>query len=296
MTAIRANFGDQLAPGFREIFFDKYNSYPNEYTGIVNVHSSKRQYEDDSSVSGFGLVPQKNESSGITYDDPIQGYDKRYAHVTYGLGFRVSREMWEDDLYGIMRKMPKALARSLRLTLETDVANLLNRAFDGNYTGGDGLELCSTAHPLTGGGTEQNELTTAADLSETTFEQALIDIQATTDDRNLVLALRPKVMIVPPNLDFTAAKLLESTQTPGDGNNSINPAKGRMPYKVNHYLTDTDAWFILCDDHELNLFMRRSPDFEQGSDFDTEDAKYKATARWSTGFSDFRGVYGSPGA
>ena len=296
MTALRANFGDTLAPGFREIFFDKFKSYPDEYKEIVNVLTSTRQYEDDSSVSGFGLVPQKNEGSGITYDDPIQGYNKRYTHVTYGLGFRVTREMWEDDLYSIMKKMPRALARSLRLTMETDVANLLNRAFTSTYTGGDGLELCSTAHTLTGGGTEQNELTTAADLSETTFEQALIDIAATVDDRNLVLALRPKKMVVPPNLDFTAAKLLESTLVPESANNAMNPAKGRMPYTVNHYLTDTDAWFILCDDHELNMFMRRKPDFEQGSDFDTEDAKYKATARWSTGWSEWRGIYGSPGA
>ena len=296
MTAIRANFGDCLAPGFRAIFFDKFNSYPDEYKEIVNVLTSDRQYEDDSSVSGFGLVPQKNESSGITYDDPIQGFNVRYTHVTYGLGFRVSREMWEDDLYSIMRKMPKALARRMRLTMETDVANLLNRAFSTSYLGGDGSALCVTTHALTGGGTEQNTLTTAADLSETTFEQALIDIAATVDDRNLVLALRPKKMVVPPSLDFTASKLLESTLVPESANNAMNPAKGRMPYVVNHYLTDTDAWFILCEDHELNMFMRRKPDFEQGNDFDTEDAKFKGTARWKAGWSEWRGIYGSAGA
>lgn len=295
MTSIRANFGDLLAPGFREIFMDKFGSYPDEYTKIFNVLSSKRQYEDDSSVSGFGLVPLKTESGGITYDDPIQGYNKRYTHSTYGLGFRVSREMWEDDLYGIMRKMPKALGKSMRLTIETDAANVLNRAFNNTYVGGDGKELLADDHPLTGGGTEQNELSTPADLSETSLEQALIDIAATVDDRGLVQAIRPKLMVIPPALDWTASKILKSSQEPSTANNAINPAKGIMGYTVNHYLVDADAWFILCDDHELNFFFRRRPDFEQGNDFDTEDAKFKATARWSNGWSEWRGVYGTPG-
>lgn len=275
---------------------DKFKSYPDEYTKLFNVLSSERQYEEDSSISGFGLVPEKAEGVGIFYDDPIQGYDKRYTHKTYGMGFRVTREMWEDDLYGKMRKMPKSLGRSMRISIEQDAANVYNRAFNSTYTGGDVKELCATDHPLTGGGTEQNEPSSNADLSATSLEQALIDIAATVDDRGLQLALRPKLLVVTPTYNWTASKLLESTQEPGSGNNDVNPAKGIMPYTVNHYLSDSDAWFVLCDDHEVNFFFRRRPDFEQGNDFDTEDAKYKATARWSNGWSEWRGVYGSQGA
>lgn len=296
MPSLRSNFGDLLAPGFREIFFEKFKSYPDEYPKICNLPATaKRQYQDDSSISGFGAAAEKTESIGISYDDPIQGYDKRYTHVTYGLGFRVSREMYEDDLYGKMNKMPKALARSIRYTLETSIANIYNRAFNTSYTGGDGKELCALDHPLTGGGTEQNELTNAADLYETTLEQALIDIAATTDDRGLVLALRPKLLLVTPSNNVNAHKLLKSTQEPGSANNADNFFQGIMPYTVNHYLTDTDAFFILCEDHEVNCFMRRKPDFEQDNDFDTEDAKFKVTARWSEGWSIPWGVFGSPG-
>ena len=297
MPSLRVNFGDLLAPGFRSIFMDKFGEYPAEWPSIFNKLSSQRQYEDDSSISGFGFVPEKEEGVGITYDDPIQGYDKRYTHKTYGLGFRVTKEMWEDDLYNKMNKMPKALGRSMRVTQETDMANVYNRAFNSSYTGGDGKELCATDHPLTGGGTEQNELTNAADFSDTSLEQALIDIQATLDDRSLVLALRPKKLLVAPSGEWNAIRVLRSSQDPDSGNNAINPAKGALPggIVVNHYLTDTDAWFILCDDHEVNAFIRRATSFDRTNDFDTEDAKFKTTSRWSNGFSDWRGIFGSPG-
>ena len=297
MPSLRANFGDLLAPGFRIIHDEQFKRYPTEYTEIFNVTDSDRQYEDDSSISGFGFVPEKTEGTGITYDDPIQGYDKRYTHKTYGLGFRVTKEMFEDDLYGKMKKMPKALGRSMRISIETDAANVYNRAFNNSYTGGDGLELCSTAHTLTGGGTEQNELTNAADFTETSLEQALVDIQATLDDRSLVYQLMPKKFLCHASGEWNAAKILKSSQEPGTGNNAINPGKGVLPggIVVNHYLTDTDAWFILCDEHEVNFMFRRRPDFDRTNDFDTEDAKFKTTARWSNGFSGWRGVFGSPG-
>jgi phage major head subunit gpT-like protein len=297
MTAIRANFGPLLAPGLRSVFFDQYDSYPTEYTEIFNVHTSTRKYEDDYSVSGFGLVPQKDESVGIIYDDPVPGYSKRYTHTTFGLGFRVSRELYEDDMYGIIRRMPKALGKSMRLTVEIDAANVLNNGFTAStYAGPDGVALFSASHPLTGGGVSSNTLAVAADLSETSLEQAMIDIMATTDDRGLLQMIRPKKLVVGPALAWTASRLLESTLTPGSANNAINPAKGIMPFVVNHYLTDPDAWFILADDTQLNWFWRRKPDFDNDNDFDTEDAKFKATARWSNGFSDWRGVYASPGA
>jgi phage major head subunit gpT-like protein len=294
---MRSNFGDLLAPGFRSIFMDKFNEYPAEYPAIFNILTSDRQYEDDSSVSGFGFVPEKEEGVGISYDDPIQGYNKRYTHKTYGLGFRVTKEMYEDDLYSKMSKMPKALGRSMRITMETDMANVYNRAFNSTYAGGDGKQLCATDHPLTGGGTENNALSSAADFTATSLEQALIDIQGTVDDRSLILALRPQKLLVHPAGEWNAQKILRSSQEPGTANNDMNPAKGVLPggIVVNHYLTDTDAWFILCDDHEVNCFMRRRPEFDRTNDFDTEDAKFKTTARWSNGFSEWRGIFGSPG-
>lgn len=297
MPTMRANFGPLLAPGLREVFFDKFDSYPAQYTDLFNVEKSERKYEDDYGVSGFGLVPVKDEGVGVIYDDPISGYTKRYTHSTFALGFRVTQEMYEDDLYGIIRKMPKALGKSMRLTVEIDGANVLNNGFTGStYAGSDGVALFSASHPLTGGGTSSNTLAVAADLSESSLEQAIIDIAATTDDRGLLQMIQPKKLIVPASLAWTASRLLESTLTPGSANNAINPGKGIMPFKVNNYLTDTDAWFIYGDEHQVNWFWRVKPDFDQDNDFDTTDAKYKARARWSNGFSDWRGVYASPGA
>lgn len=296
MTTQRSNFGDLLGPGFREIFFDYFKRYPDEYNKITNVQDMwDTQYMDEGGLSGFGTVPEKNEGTGITYDDPIQGYDKRYTAVTYALGFRVTREMWEDDRYNKMKKMPKALGTSMRHTIELDAANIYNRAFNTDYTGPDGSVLCATSHALTGGGTEQNRLTTDADLSETSFEQALIDIAATTDDRGLVLALKPRKLLVTPNNWVVASKLLKSTQEFSSGNNAINPFNGIVEMVVNHYLTDTDAWWLLCDDHLVNFFFRKRPDFEQDNEFDTDDAKFKARARWVTGWTDWRGIYGTQG-
>lgn len=296
MTAVRPNFGDLLAPGFRDIFVETSKQYPEMYTQLFNVKNSTRQYEEDSSISGFGTVPEKDEGVGIVYDDPIQGFNVRYTHRTHGLGFRVTREMWEDDQYGAMKKMPAALGRSMRITIETDAANVYNRGFNSSYAGGDGKELLATDHPLTGGGTGRNELSAAADLSETSLEQAMIDIAAITDDRGLLIAKRPVKLVVGPAFAWTAQRLLQSTLAPGSANNAVNPANGLMPYIVNPYLTDPDAWFIILDDSELNWFWRRRPDLEQGNDFDTEDAKFKVTARWSRGWSDWRSVFGSPGA
>lgn len=296
MTALRANFGPLLAPGLREIFFGKFDSYPTQYADLFNVETSTRKYEDDYGLSGFGLVPEKPEGVGIIYDDPIPGYSKRYTHTTFALGFRVTRELYEDDMYGIIRKMPKGLGKSMRLTVEIDGANVLNRGFNSSYLGPDGVVLFSASHPLTGGGLSSNTLAVPADLSETSLEQAMIDIAATTDDRGLLQMIRGAKLVVGPAMAWTASRLLESTLQPGTNNNAINPAKGIMPYVVNNYLTDPDAWFIYGDEHQVNWFWRRKPDFEQGNDFDTEDAKYKATARWSNGWSDWRGVYGSPGA
>lgn len=289
------NFADLFTPGFRVIFQEKFMSYPEQYSKYFNLKTSTRNHEEDSAVTGFGLAPVKNQGAGIHYDDPMQGFDVRYDHLTYGLGFIVTRELAEDDEYRAIAKMPASLARSMRLTVETDAANVYNRAFNPSYTGGDGKELCATDHPLVGGGTQKNELSAAADLDATSFEQALIDIADTTDDRGLLMALQPKMLVVPPELDWTAAKMLESSLDPDTSNNAVNPAKGRLPYSVWNYLTDPDAWFILCDAHEVNFFWRRKIEFVQDNDFDTENAKYKSTMRFSRGWSMPWGVFGSPG-
>ena len=297
MATVRASFADLLKPGFHDIFMQRLNKYPPEYPKIVNELTSKQQYEDDSYVTGFGTAPEKVEGVSVTFDDPYQGYDKRYTHTTFGLGFRVTREMYDDDLYGKMRKMPKALARSLAITTEQDVANIYNRAFNATYTGPDGSVLCVTSHTLLGGGTDGNALANASDLNADTFEQALIDIAGTTDDRALVEQLMPDKLLVTANNAFNAAKLLKSAQEPNSGNNAINPAEGILPggFIVNHYLTDTDAWFILCREHQVNMFWRRKPEFDQDNDVSTQDAIFIGTARWSNGWSDWRGVFGTSG-
>lgn len=289
------NFADLLAPGFRSIFLDKFSQYPDQYPEVFNVLDSDRAYEDDSFVSGLGLAPIKRTGESITYSDPKQGFDKRYVHDTYGLGFIVTRELFEDDQYNKINRLPNSLARSMRATVETVAANVLNRAFNSSYTGADGKEMCATDHPLLGGGTQKNELSNASDLSATSFEQALIDISDTTDDEGLLLALQPKLLVVPSELDWTASKLLDSTLDPGSANNAVNPGKGRMPYMVYNWLTDPDAWFILCEDHELNFFWRRRPSFTRDNDVDTENAKFKATMRFKPSWSIPWGIFGSPG-
>lgn len=296
MPSGTSNFADLLAPGFRSIFMDKFAQYPEEYSQVFNVLSSNRNFEDDSYISGFGLAPIKRQGESISFADPKQGFDQRYIHDTYGLGFIVTRELVEDDLYGKIKRMPNSLARSMRGTVETTAANVLNRAFNASFTGADGKEMLATDHPLLGGGTQKNELTTAADLSATSFEQALIDIADTTDDEGMLLALQPKKLIVPTELDWTASRLLDSSLDPESANNAVNPGKGRLPYMVYHFLTDADAWFILSEDHELNFFWRRRPDFEKDNDFATEDARFRATMRFSAGHSLPWGIFGSPGA
>ena len=295
MTMQRGSFGDLLAPGFREIFMNKFNLYPSGIEQIFNMNTSSRQYEDDSYVAGFGLLAAKTEGGSSTYDDPIQGYDKRYTHTTYSLAYRVTKEMWEDDLYGTMAKLPAALARSTTVTIETDGANVLNNCESGSYLGGDGKALLSTTHPLVGGGTQKNRLTTGASLNATSLEQAYIDIGETTDDRGLLLHLRPRKMLIPIELDWESQELLRTPKDPDSANNAINPAMGFVEPIVNHFMTDADMWIILCDEHELNWFWRVRPDHMQDNDFDTDDAKFKVRTRWSRGWSIPWGVFGSSG-
>jgi len=299
MTMLRGNFADLLAPGFDEIFFDNFNAVGEQWPSLFKRRTSVRQYEDVSYIAPFGTIPTKTEGGAVTYDDPIQGYDKRYTHQTYELAYRITQEMIEDELYGIINQFPAAIGRSMAETRNISGAGIYNDGFDSSVrTGGDGKELFATDHPLVGSGTQKNELTNAADLSADSLEQALIDMRATTDDRGKLLNIRPKFLVVPPELEWTARKLLGSELDPDSANNAINPAaQAGLKLIVNDYLTSSKAWFLIADDHTVTWYDRVMPsNSPMRNDFDTDDAKFKARARWSNGWSMPWGVFGSPGA
>jgi phage major head subunit gpT-like protein len=294
--ANRTNFSEALEPGIKKWYGDAYKQYPEQYTKIFDVFNSSKASEHSVSNTGYGLVPVKPEGQSVNYDDTQQGYKKTHTHVTYGLGFILTRELIEDDLYNIIMRKPKSLARSVRHTVEILGANKLNNGFT-TADGADGKALLATDHPLLYGGTEQNEPTNSSDLSMTSLEQALIDIAAFTDDRGLLLAATGKRLIIPPALEWTAKQLLGSQKDPESANNAINPANGIMPYTVNNFLTDPKAWFIKTDvPDSLVFYWRRKPEFTKDNDHDSENKKYKTTFRMSLGHDDWRGIYGSPGA
>jgi hypothetical protein len=242
-------------------------------------------------------MPIKPEGSGVSYDSETQGFTKRYTHTVWGLGYIVTQEEMEDNLYeAVSKKRIKRLAFSARQTKENIVANVYNRAFNSSYTGGDAKELLSTSHPSTSGNWS-NKLSTDADFSEASLEDLMVQIAQAKNDRGHVINLKPTKLIVPSNLMFDVKRVLKSDQQSGSANNDINALKGMIDYTVNHYLTDTDAWFIRTDAAQgLQLFERRALAFTQDNDFDTENAKAKATFRMSTGWSDPRGLFGTSGA
>lgn len=290
------NFSELLWPGLREVYGLEYAQYAEEYSRYMAIESSSKSKEEDQSMTGFGLVPTKASGEAISYDDAYQGYKKTYTHATYGMGFMVTREMYEDDQYRKIKGLPKALARSVRHTIEILAAQLLNNAFTSGL-GGDGVYMCATNHPLIGGGTYSNKLAVDADLDVTSYEQAGIDIQSFVDDRGLKMAAKKKVLLISPSLEFTAKQMLKSSQLPGSANNDINPAQGDIEYVVCHWMTDADAWFIITDvPNGLNFFWRRRPEFTEDNDWETENAKFKTTFRCSMGWTDPRGIFGSAGA
>jgi len=300
MSTFRENMADLIVAGFRTILFEKFKSYPEEHKEIFNILTSKKAEEKDSAVSGFGTMPVKKEGAPIGYDDPVQGWDVAYTHVAYGLGFRVTKEMWEDDQYNKIKKMPLALAKSARHTIEQVCANIFNYGFVTTYnSGGDGKALFATDHPLSGGGTYGNEPDVAADLTVSSLRAAIQNIEETLDDRGKILAIKPKKLVVPNALQWTARELLGSKLKPYTADNEKNAfLDNDLNYFVWHYLTDDDAWFLLGDkeDHELNFFWRQKLETEHDSDFDTGSLKFKGTMRFSVKWSDWRGTYGSPGA
>jgi hypothetical protein len=289
-----------LWPGLNALF-GKYKDFPYEHTQVFDVNTSDKSYEEDQELPGFGLAPVKAEGAGVSYDTHAQGYTSRYTNVTYGLGFIETIEAVEDNKYkDRAQKRTTMLARSMRVTKETVMANIINRAFDSTYLGGDGKELIATDHP-TLNGTQSNELTVAADLSEASMEDLFIQIMNATDSRGLRIRLMPQKLIVPPNLAFEAERIVKSNLQNDTANNAINAIRsmGMLPggVMVWHYLTDVDAWFIKTDAPDsLKLFNRRELSFQKDSDFDTDNFKHKATERYAGGWSDWRGIFGSAGA
>lgn len=302
MSAITTgNHPKLLWPGLNALFGLTYNDLPKQHTAVFDVSTSDKAYEEDQELTGFGLAPVKSEGGAISYDTHTQGYTTRYTNVTYGLGFIETQEAVDDNQYkGRATSRTKALARSMNVTKETVLANIINRAFDSNYVGGDGKEMLATDHP-TVNGTQSNELSVAADLSEASLEDLFIQIMNATDSRGLRIRLMPKKLIVPPNHAFEAERIIKSNLQNDSANNAINAIKsmGMLPEgaMVWHYLTDTDAWFIKTDAADgLKLFNRRALSFAKDSDFDTDNFKHKATERYSGGWSDWRALFGSAGA
>ena len=297
-----SSFAKLLWPGLNSIYGKEYADYPVEWDKLFEKNTSDRAYEEDLGLSSFGLASVKSEGAPITYDSERQGFTSRYNHVVYALGFIITREIYEDDQYGkVGAQKAKALARSMRQTKEINGANIYNRAFSGSgYVGGDGKTLIASDHPNVAGGTFSNVIGTAADLSEAALEQAVIDIAGFRDDRGLLIAAKPEKLVIPYQLQFEAKRILGSDGRVGTDLNDPNVLKDMGIFSnviTNHYLTDADAWFILTNVKDgLKYFERRADQFEMDNDFDTENAKFKATARYSFGWSDPRAIYGSAGA
>jgi len=301
MAISRAQLVKELEPGLNALFGLEYKNYANEHSQIFDTENSDRAFEEEVMLSGFGNAGVKPEGSSVNYDAATETFTARYTHETLALAFSITEEAIEDNLYDrLASRYTKALARSMANAKQVKAANVLNRAFNSSYTGGDGLELCSTAHVIVSG-TEQNELSTAADLNETSLEQAMIDIAALTDERGLKIAAQGRKMIVPAALQFTAERLLKSVGRTGTADNDISAVVSMnvipQGYVVNHYLTDTDAWFIKTDvPNGLKHFVRAPIKTAMEGDFDSGNVRYKARERYSFGWSDWRGVFGSPGA
>jgi hypothetical protein len=302
MAISRAQLLKELLPGLNALFGLEYARYGEEHKEIFETESSERSFEEETKLSGFSAAPVKNEGSAIAYDNAQEVFTARYNHETIALGFSLTEEAIEDNLYdSLSSRYTKALARAMAYTKQTKAAAILNNGFDADYPGGDGQPLFSNAHPLVSGGTNSNVPTTAADLNETSLEAAVIQIAAWTDERGLLIAAKPRKLVVPPSLMFVATRLLETELRVSTADNDINALKsnGSIPegYTVNHFLTDTDGWFLTTDvPNGLKHFVRTPMQNSMDGDFDTGNVRYKARERYSFGWSDPLGMYGSEGA
>ena len=302
MAISRAQLSKELEPGLNALFGMEYARYENQHSEIFTTETSDRSFEEEVMLSGFGAAPTKSEGTGVAFDDANEAYTARYNHETIALAFSITEEAVEDNLYDrLSARYTKALARSMAHTKQVKAAAVLNNAFDSTVTGGDGKELCATDHPLTNGSTFANEPSTAADLNETSLEDALIKIAGFVDERGLIVALRGMKLIIPRQLQFVAERIMNSTLRVSTSDNDLNALKsmGMLPegYVVNDFLTDTDAFFIMTDTPRGFLhFERVALSTGMEADFDTGNMRYKARERYSFGFSDPRCVFGSPGA
>jgi len=302
MSLLRASADDLMHVGLDEVLFKKYKEINPTYAQIFDVRSSDRKYEKITGFSGFGSLIAKEEGETITYDNPYQGYDTTFTHLTYGLAFRVTKEMQNDDQYDVIKRMPACLAETVMRYKDTVAASLFNSGFSDTATdfmsGGDAAELFDASHPLTGGGTYEN-IITAADLSVSSLEEALYTMKLTVGDRAELLDLEPKYLLIPPHLERVAHELLRSTGRPDTANRASNwlGTQGIIPIVWNR-LTDTDAWFLLTDKskHNLIFYNRQELETDSDRDFNTKDHVYSVMTRFSTGWADWRGVFGSAGA
>lgn len=301
MAISRAQLMKELLPGLNGLFGLEYKRYAEEHTEIYESESSDRSFEEEVKLAGFGAAPTKNEGDSVAYDNAQEAFTARYNHETVALGFSITEEAVEDNLYdSLSARYTKALARAMAYTKQVKAASVLNNAFSSSYLGGDNKSLCATDHPLVSGGTNSNKASVGVDLNETALENAVISIAGWTDERGLLIAARPKKLIIPVNYMFTAKRLLDNPDRPATADRDIN-ALNRMnsipSYHVNHWLTDTNAWFLITDVPDgLKHFTRVKMATGMDGDFDTGNVRYKARERYSFGWSDALGVYGSAGA
>lgn len=302
MAISRAQLLKELLPGLNALFGLEYKRYGEEHKEIYDIETSDRSFEEETKLSGFGAAPVKSEGNSIQYDNAQEAWTARYTHETIALGFAITEEAVEDNLYDkLSARYTKALARGMAYTKQVKAAAILNNATSSSYVYGDGVALLSTAHPLTSGGTQSNRPTTGVDLNETSLEAAVIAIAAWVDERGLLLAAKPRKLILPPALTFVATRLLETSNRVGTADNDINALKsnGSIPegYTVNHWLTDTNQWFLTTDvPNGLKMFVRAPMTTKMDGDFDTGNVRYKARERYSFGVSDPLAIYGSPGS
>jgi len=302
MAISRAQLLKELLPGLNALFGMEYSRYGEEHKEIYDTEKSERSFEEETKLAGFSAAPVKNEGSAIAYDNAQEAFTARYNHETIALGFSITEEAIEDNLYdSLSARYTKALARAMSYTKQVKAASVINNGFSGSYVGGDGVALFSTAHPLVNGGTNSNRPSTSADLNETSLEAAVIQIAGWTDERGLLIAAKPRKLIVPPALQFVATRLLETNLRVGTTDNDINALKnnGSIPegYTINHYLTDTNGWYLTTDvPNGLKHFIRSPLENKMDGDFDTGNVRYKARERYSFGWSDPLGTFGSPGS
>ena len=302
MAISRQQLAKELEPGLNALFGLEYKNYENQHAEIFDVENSDRAFEEEVMLSGFANAAVKSEGAAVTFDTANESFTSRYTHETIALAFAITEEAIEDNLYDrIATRYTKALARSMAQTKQIKAANVLNNGFSSSFPGGDGKELFATDHPTVSAGDLKNELSTSADLSETSLEQAMIDIAAFKDERGFKIAARGLKLIIPSELQFTAERILKSPARVGTADNDLNAlsSKGMLPqgYVVNNYLTDTDAFFIKTDvPNGMKMFNRAALKTAMEGDFDTGNVRYKARERYSFGFSDWRGMFGSPGA